>query len=424
MKFVHQDLGLIEDFTIAENFALSRSRAVSVAANSRRDDNARCRELLERFGLHLDATRRAAELTITEQVMVAVIRSVYADESPTKILVLDEATSGLPPEESDAVLRIIREVAGNGVAVLFVSHRLDEVVTVCDCTTVLRDGRVVAVDDTSHLDSGTLIKAMFGVLAGTPDAAPQVRAVARPNNEVALDVLHLRGGAVHDATFTLHRGEILGITGLLGCGINDLGRLLGGADHAVGGVVEVGGRAVSTGAPRRTRSAGVAYVPASRDVSVLKPMTIRDNLMLPDMSSSWRHGHLSRARERALVVGLLKDFGVVPPEPDILLGSLSGGNQQKVALAKALRREPDVLVLDDPCRGVDMAARRDIYRILRGLAESGLAVLLLTSEIEDVEALCARIVVMRNGRTRPGFGIDDMSMTDLTSLINDPKETL
>lgn len=429
VKFVHQDLGLVPNFTISENFALLERTRVSLAAVPRHRDESRCQELLTRFGLELSASARVEELTITEQVMIAVMRTMYADRRPTKVLVLDEATSGLPPEESAAVLRIVRDVADQGVGVLFVSHRLDEILDICDRTTVLRDGTVVTSRPSSEFSSQSLAAAMFGTLAAEiADGISATESITQSSSEphhnpVALQVSQLRGGTVREATFSVHKGEIVAITGLLGCGVSELGRLLFGADRATRGKVAVGEHLLDKPTPRSARSSGVAYVPASRDLSVLKLMTLRDNLMLPDMSAAWRTGLLRRRTERRLALQILKQFGVVPAEPDLILATLSGGNQQKVALAKALQRRPDVLILDDPCRGVDISARRDIYQILRDLASNGLAVLLLTSELEDVEALCDRVIIMHFGVTGSSIPAADLTMTDLTNLINGTKES-
>ena len=441
-RFVHQDLGLIPGLTIAENFALGpgiSGRALGLW--TRRRELFSCRERLQRLGLSYPPDRLVQYLSIAQQVMVAVVRAVTDQAGPTTLLVLDEATSGLPREQAGLVIDLVKRTACQGVGILFVSHRLEEVLDVCDRITVLRDGSVIerldrAADPASYA-IGSLTAAMFGTSlpASPPALAPGARppgqsrpevghppAAAAPSGQGAREESRLRvegltGDVVRDMSFSVRTGEVLGITGLIGAGASEVGRLLFGLERPTGGRAFIDGQAFHARSPKEAKARNVAYVPASRDLSLLKTLSVTENATLADLAAFGR-ARLRLAEERRTVSGLLGRFTVSPADPSRPVGTLSGGNQQKVALLKWLRCKPRLLILDEPCRGVDVSARRAIYDLLRNAAAEGLSVLVISSEVEDVAELCDRVLVMQDGRVIRELATPDITAETLTRALN------
>jgi ribose transport system ATP-binding protein len=420
-RFVHQDLGLMPTLSIAENFTLEPGLSPGAfGLRTRGREVAQCRERLERFDLRHDPRVLVGDLSISEQVLVAVVRAVTDTAGATSLLVLDEATSGLPWEDSGTVLDLIRRTAAAGVGVLFVSHRLDEVLDVCDTVTVLRDGEVVATLRTAEKSGWKLdhlTASMFGEAAahearsdassrpafataatlGTESAAAGGSAPPAGRSEPLLRVESLRGATSRGVTFTVAPGEIVGLTGVIQPEAGEVGRMLFGVDPVYAGDVWLGGEKYAPRSPREAKSKGVAYVPASRDLSLLKSLSVTENATLADLGP-FGTAFLNGGAERRATQELLGRFKVEPADPGRVVGTLSGGNQQKIALLKWLRLEPRLLVLDEPCRGVDVAARGAIYEILRDAAGRGLGVLVISGEIEEAAEICDRVLVLQDGR--------------------------
>jgi ribose transport system ATP-binding protein len=424
-RFVHQDLGLMPTLTIAENFTLEPGLgAGAFGLKTQGREVAECRDRLERFGLDHDPRTLVGDLSISEQVLVAVVRAVTDAAGATSLLVLDEATSGLPFEDAGTVLELIRRTAAAGVGVLFVSHRLDEVLGVCDVVTVLRDGAVVETVRSSEGEGRwrleTLTAAMFGAAAGAHEPRPSDGAPARAGAGATprLRVAGLRGASAGDVSFELAPGEILGLTGVVQTEAAEVGRMLFGADPVRGGTLELDGAPYRPRSPRAAKGEGVAYVPASRDLSLLKDLSVTENATLADLSQFGSAGLLRHGAERAATQELLDRFQVSPPDPGRVVGTLSGGNQQKIALLRWLRCSPRLLVLDEPCRGVDISARRAIYAILREAAAAGLAVLVITGEIEEAAELCDRVLVLADGRVGGELARDDLTPEALLQALN------
>jgi ribose transport system ATP-binding protein len=435
-RFVHQDLGLMPTLSIAENFTLEPGlSAGAFGLKTRRREVAECRERLRRFDLRHDPRALVGDLSISEQVLVAVVRAVTDSAGATSLLVLDEATSGLPWEESGTVLDLIRRTAAAGVGVLFVSHRLDEVLDACDTVTVLRDGAVVdtlrAGAENWTLDQ--LTAAMFGEAAAheaRSDASSRpASAAARsasapvgaPDSAGAraslLRVDGLRGAASRGVSFEVAAGEIVGLTGVVQPEAGEVGRILFGAERPRGGEVRLDGEPYAPRSPREAKSKGVAYVPASRDLSLLKSLSVTENATLADLGP-FGTGFLNGGAERRATEELLGRFKVQPADPRRVLGTLSGGNQQKIALLKWLRLSPRLLILDEPCRGVDISARQAIYEILRDAAARGLAVLVISGEIEEAAEICDRVLVLQDGRIDGELAGPDLTPESLMQALN------
>jgi ribose transport system ATP-binding protein len=398
LDVVHQDLGLVPGLSVVENFGVgvgwgsSRGRGIRWGAQRRE-----LRRLGSRFGLEVDPDRPVEELSPAERAMLAIVRAVrqLEDAHGRALLILDEPTAYLTSAEVDRVIELMRSVRASGASVIFISHRLGEVLEVCDRVTVLRDGRLVDTVDARDTSSAELIRLMLGRELG--DFYPAK--ADRGEGEAALRAVDVSGPAVDGVTLTARAGEILGLTGLAGMGHDELIQILGGARRPTGGTLEVSGRELDAPGTRDMLEAGVALVPANRQRDgVWLSATAVENISLPILPSYYRGGRLRKAAESADAARLMERFGVRPPLPERAVGSFSGGNQQKIVLAKWLQRPPRVLLLHEPTQGVDAGAKKDILEIVKRVAADGAAVVIASAEYEQLASACHRVLILRDGR--------------------------
>lgn len=392
--FVHQDLALVDALNAVDNLALARGYAIRRGRIDARREQERTRTLMARLGREVDLAVPVGDLPPVERALVAMARALDGMRE-SSVLVLDEPTAALPAPEVGRLFAAIEQVKSYGGGVLYVSHRLDEVFRIADRVTVLRDGRRVATVDASELDHDGLIELMLGHSLQRRAHAPAQRRSGAP----ALEVVSLRGGRLEGFTASVRAGEIVGVAGLVGSGREDLAEALVGATPGTAGLVRVDGRELRKRTPRAAIDAGLALLPADRArLGAVLEHSIAENVTLPRLRSLVRALRIVRRRERRDVLGWIDKVGLVPREPDRVLGTLSGGNQQKALLARWLRATPRVLVLDEPTQGVDVGAKEAIHGLLHDAVSEGLAVLVCSAETEDLADLCDRVLVMRAGR--------------------------
>jgi ribose transport system ATP-binding protein len=405
LGFVHQDLALVETMNAVENIALQRP-PIRRGRIDRRRERERARALLERLGRQIDLKVPLSELPAVDRTLVAMARALDG-VGPSCMLVLDEPTAAMPKPEVARLFAAIDQIRSEGGAVLYVSHRLDEVFEIADRVTVLRDGRRVATRKISELDHDGLIELMVGH-ALEREAR---RRSDRHTNEVALEVSALSGGRIQDFSVSVRAGEIVGVAGLIGSGREDLAEALVGFLPTTAGVVKVKGQVLRNLAPRAAMDAGLALVPADRARhGVILEHTVAENITLPRLRTLVRALRLQRRQERRDAGAWIDRVGLVPPDPNRIIKTLSGGNQQKAVLARWLRARPTVLVLDEPTQGVDVAAREAIHKLLNDAASLGLALLVCSAEIEeDLVDLCDRVLVMRGGRVAAQLAGNELS---------------
>jgi ribose transport system ATP-binding protein len=424
---VHQESPLVDTLTVSECVALFRGYPTAAGRVRWQQLHRETAELLERFGVDVDPRALAGLLTPAERALVTLAIALDRVSAGLQLLVLDEVTASLPEDQAATYLERVGELARAGTPVLMVTHRLAELHGLATHVTVLRDGRVVHQGRLDAASDDELVREIVGE-AVAPDAASPGASPARTTGddvgaelwtgrrgrvgETVLDVRHLAGERVRDATFQLRAGEIVGVGGLAEAGIGELPLLLAGAARRAGGVVEVDGRALAPNAgPREAIDAGLALLPADRLRSGgVTSLAVRENVVLPDAGRYWHR----RARERAVLRRVIEDLDVRPPSEATLFGALSGGNQQKVLLAKWLLVGPSVLVLDDPTSGVDPGARETIFSLLREAAEAGLAVLLFSTELEQLVAMCSRVLVLRDGAIANELTGDELTRETVT----------
>ena len=396
LRFVHQDLGLVHSLSTVENLALGVGFDTGFGGRIRwASERREARRRLHELGYEIDPRRPVAELAAAERTGVAIARALR-DADRARLLVVDEPTAMLPRHEVAVLFDAIRRVRERGVGVLYVSHRLDEVFSIAARVTVLRDGRRVGTFAVDELDEPRLVALMTG---GASLAVREDGSVEELRDGL-LVADGLRGTVLDGVSFSAAGGEILGVAGLSGSGREELLPLLFGARERRGGAVRVEGATLPAGLPTAAIAAGMALVPGDRHAAgAVTSLSVRENLVLTDLRRhATRLGAMRRAAERAEARRWIEALDVRPVDPDAPFMSLSGGNQQKVVLAKWLRVRPRVLLLDEPTQGVDVQAKATIHRLAREAASGGAAVVIASSDDAELCECCDRVLVLRDGR--------------------------
>jgi ribose transport system ATP-binding protein len=420
MDFVHQDLGLIPSLTVLENL-----RAGEIASSRRpyfswKRERARAEETFARYGLDLDSTARVGDLPAVSRAMLAIVRAVEgmrqgAAEAHTDqgLLFLDEPTAFLPRDHVDRLFALVRQVVASNASVVFVSHDLGEVMAITDRVTVLRNGQRAGSVVTRQTSRDQLVHLIIGQHLQTLEGAHRRLTEARP----AVRVRGLRGGLLRGIDLAVRRNEVLGVTGLLGAGFEDLPYLLFGARKAAAGMLELGDDTLELPSltPSRAIAAGIGLIPADRqrDGSV-GSLSVTDNLTLPVLRRYFQRLTLSWSRMVDDSRRLLHAFDVRPPDPTLVYAALSGGNQQKVMLAKWLQTRPRLLLLHEPTQGVDVGARQRILGLVREAVAAGTAVICASADYEQLALLCDRVLIVARGRVVRELGGDEVTTERIT----------
>lgn len=414
IRFVHQELGLIGNMDTVDNLGLGRGYNVSGGRIRWRDERKRARALVDALGVHIDVTIPVEELTLAERTLIAIVRATDVPEGGLRFLVLDEPTASLGGPDARRLLDVIERVRANGVGVVLVSHHLDEVLGIADRITVLRDGSRVGTFDKTHLDRDKLIELMIGRRLSDTQATIS----ERQRQDPALVVSGLSGRVLRDLDLALCPGEILGVVGLTGSGSDELPVLLFGLARPVSGSIHVTGTTVPRMDPALARERGMWLVSGDRaKYGVLPGFSVSENITISDLSPFLFKGFLRRSREEADSRKWIKALDIKLASPSADIRSLSGGNQQKAVLAKVLRTSVKVLVLDDPTRGVDVAAKAEIHNLMEAAVAEGMAILLCSSDHSEVSRLCHRTLVLRKGIVARELGRSEVTEDLLDELV-------
>ncbi len=395
---VYQEVNLVENLSVAENIMLGSEQYVGPAINWRATRR-RAKDYLDGMGLSIDPNSRLGSHSLAIQQLVAICRATSID---AKVLVLDEPTSSLDAGEVQQLFRVIRGLRDRGVAILFVSHFLDQVFEISDRLTVLRNGRLMGEHLTSGISHSELVSEMIGrSLAALGDLRVNTDQDMRGSKSTPyIQAIGLgRKGSIEPVDLAVHRGEVIGLAGLLGSGRSELARLLCGADTATTGQILIEGTPVKFANPRQALDAHVAYSSEDRKAEgIVGDLTVRENIILGVQAA---RGWLRRIPDKTadeIVDRYIRALNINPPNPHALIRNLSGGNQQKVLLARWLATQPKLLLLDEPTRGIDVGAKAEIQKLVADLAAEGMSVVFISAELEEVLRLSNRIGVMRDRR--------------------------
>jgi rhamnose transport system ATP-binding protein len=398
---IHQEPTQFPDLTVAENVFMGRQPLRSFRRIDRAAMNRRATELFESLGVPIDPGRVTRGLSIADQQIIEIGKALSAD---ARIIVMDEPTAALSTVEAERLFRVAGRLAEGGAALLFISHRLEEMYAICQRVTVLRDGSLVTSAAMTEIDRDTLVRSMVG--RSVEQLYPS------RTGEASDDTLIVEGltrtGVFADVSFSVRRGEIVGLAGLVGSGRSEVARAIFGVDDRDAGVVTVAGRRLRAGDPRAAIEAGVAMVPEDRrEQGLILDLSIERNATLPRLGAVSRWGLVRRSRERAMATTWADRLGVKRGRMTDPVATLSGGNQQKVVLGKWLATEPAVLIVDEPTRGIDVGAKVEVHALLSELAASGIAVLMISSELPEVLGMADRVLVMHEGRLTAELSRED-----------------
>lgn len=408
IRIIHQELSLVPNLSIAENIYLGREPQ-GLTGLCRRKMMAKAEELVNELGLHEIRSVRTivSELGVAHQQLVEIARALSCQ---ARILVLDEPTSALSEAETEVLFVTLRRLRSQGVGIIYISHRLEEAICLADRVTVLRDGRSMGTQFTHQLNQRQLIRWMVG-----RDIKDHFHRPAFGTGQVAMKVRNLTSPTVRGVSFELHYGEILGLAGLVGSGRTKLARALFGIDPVRHGEIWVDGQNASITNPRDALDKGIVLVPEDRQQEGLVMFqSVAFNLVLPWVNQ-WISGCFQHRRKRREIIDrAIKNFSIKLSDPEQSINSLSGGNQQKTLVGRWMEQRPKILILDEPTRGVDVGAREEMFSIIGSLVESGMAVLLISSDLSEVLNTSHRIALYRNGRILDTLKASDVTEEEIT----------
>jgi rhamnose transport system ATP-binding protein len=392
IEAIYQQPALFPELTVAENIALGLegTRSWQLVNWKRRRESAAT--LLEKTGARIDVDEDAGNLTMPEQQLVEIARALGAN---ARVLILDEPTASLSEEEAQNLMRVLRELRAQGVGVIYISHRLEELALIADRVTVLRDGAVVGTRQVSEIDRQELIRLMVGrdLSAVFPKREVELGEVV-----LALQSVGCRSNSLTDINLSVRAGEIVGLAGLVGAGRTELARTIFGLDPPNSGEIRLRDRTLQINGPTEAIASGIAYLPEDRRRhGVIMDMSISANITLASLRRLTRWGALDFDRERMLAEDYTRRFAIKTPAIFNSVSTLSGGNQQKVALSRWLATNPSVLILDEPTQGIDVGAKAEIHTLMGELAAQGMAIIMISSELPEVLGMSDRIAVMRAG---------------------------
>lgn len=414
IQVIYQDFAVFPNLTVAENIAMNRALMTGAKKMNWKQTRKIAIEAMEQIGAHMDPDILVERLSVANKQMVAICRAIIND---AKLLILDEPTTALTAKEVDKLNIIIRKLKAKGIAVVIVNHKLDEIYEIADKLTILRNGENVANGLIEEFDRARFIKNLTGRDIVETTYRPEV------SKEEILKVQHLtRKGAFSDVDFVLNKGDVLGITGLLGSGRGEIGDALFGIAPAESGKVILKGKEISIKSIDDAMTYKIGYVPEDRlTQGLFMNRSIQDNTVAASIEKYFIKGKLDHAKMYKVTEEWIKKIGCVAPSPEPDIRTLSGGNAQKMVIAKWLNTEPDLLILNGPTVGVDVGSKSDIHNILHELVKQGVGIILISDDLPELIQNCNKIMIMKNGKMSGVFESADLSETELTYLLSGKK---
>ncbi len=386
---IHQEFTLVPAMTVRANLFLGRERTHHGIIDNN-FERTQCEPVLERLGLSLDSDTLVSELTVAQQQLVEIARALLSE---CRVLVMDEPTAALAPREVEALFDILKEITGRGIGVIFISHRLDEIFEIADRITVMRDGLTIDTRTSQNYTRRQLIEQMVG--RSLEDEFPRHRPAPK---DICFVVRNLAGPGLGPISFAVKRGEVLGLAGLMGAGRTELARLIFGADPAISGEVELDGRRLHISSPRDAIRSGICLLTEDRKrQGLILGASVEENFALPNLRSWSRFGWINKKQERSRFAGRVSALNIRVTGPEQPAEHLSGGNQQKLLVARWLETDSKVIIFDEPTRGIDVGAKYETYLLINELAAQGKVIIVISSELPEVLGISDRILVMREG---------------------------
>ena len=387
---IYQEFNLIPHLTVRENIFLGNPKSKNGVIRKNKEHR-HAQELFQKIGIEIDPEVLCCKLSTAEQQIVEIVKAL---SSEVRLLVMDEPSATLTPQEVEGLFKIIRDLKQQGIGVIYISHRLDEIFDIADRVTVLRDGEYIGTKGIEKISRQEMIEMMVGRKVEN-EFPKHYQKICSP----VLEVSHLISDDVEDVSFTVHAGEVLGFTGLVGAGRTELMRLIFGADKKTSGSVQLHGEEIHINSPRDAIAKGIGLLTEDRKGQGLVLMhSVRENFGLPNLKLFSKNGVINGSEEKKRFARHIESMKIKIPHQEQLAKNLSGGNQQKVVLAKWLEQNCDVIIIDEPTRGIDVGAKYEIYMLINQLAEQGKAIIMVSSELPEVIGMSDRIVVMRSGK--------------------------
>lgn len=390
---IHQELNILPDLTVAENLFLGKEQTygkLGILKNKAMDKEAT--KLLDKLGLHVSPKTRAGDLSVGKQQIIEIAKAIASD---AKYIVMDEPTAALTDREIKTLFKTIRELKEKGISFVYISHRMEEIFSICDRITILRDGQYIGERNISETNFDEIVAMMVGRQLGQrfPERKCKI-------GDVKLEVRNFTiKDLFENISFQVRKGEVVGVAGLMGAGRTELVETIFGYRKAESGKILIDGKEVKIKSPFDAMKHNIGYVTEDRKTKgLVLDFSIQENVSLANLKKVSSSGVVNKGREQALVKKYIEQLKIRTSSPKQSVNSLSGGNQQKVVLAKWLGTEPEILILDEPTRGVDIGAKKEIYQIINNLAESGVAILMISSELPEIIGMADRVIVMHEGK--------------------------
>lgn len=392
ITFIHQELNIWPEMTVLENLFIGKEIKTSFGLLKTKEMKALAKEQFERLGVSISLDKEAGSCSVGEQQMIEIAKALM---TKAKVIIMDEPTAALTEREIDKLFLVIASLKKDGVSIVYISHRMEEIFAICDRITVMRDGKTIDTKRIAETNFDEVVRKMVG--RELTDRFPE-----RQSNpgKVMLEVKNLTNkGLFENVSFSVRSGEIVGVSGLMGAGRTEIMRAIYGMDHIDGGEIWINGKKVSIKSPHQAVELGIGFITEDRkDEGLILDFSIKDNIVLPTLFSFAPKGIINEKSEEDFVNLLIKRLTVKTESSRIPVGKLSGGNQQKVVIAKWVGIGPKVLILDEPTRGVDVGAKREIYQLMNELTDRGVAIIMVSSELPEVLGMSDRILVVHEGR--------------------------